>query len=85
MLNAFALFVGGSLAILAMLGDLGCVIHPPKPFFAADAAGRRRIWRAPSVGPEFLGGMVGGASIAIVFGALVAIAAPRAAAASRRS
>ena len=81
-LNAFALFVGGSLAILAILGDLGCVIQPPKPFFAA-MRWTPRIWGRPSVGPEFLGGLVGGASIAIVFGALVASRAA-AAAPSRR-
>ena len=75
-LNAFALFVGGSLAILAILGDLGCVIHPPKPFFAAMRWTHAHLG-APSVGPEFLGGLVGGASIAIVFGALVAIRAAR--------
>ncbi len=75
-LNAFALFVGGSLAILAILGDLGCVIRPPKPFFAAMRWMQAHLG-APSVGPEFLGGMVGGAAIAVVFGALLAIRTAR--------
>jgi uncharacterized protein len=75
-LNAFALFIGGSLAILAMLGDLGGVIRPPTPFLAAMGWTHAHLG-APSVGPEFLGGLVGGASIAIVFGALVAIRAGR--------
>jgi membrane protease YdiL (CAAX protease family) len=74
--NAFVLFVGGSLAILAILGDLGCVVHPPQPFFAAMRWTQAHLG-APSVGPEFLGGMVGGASIAIVLGALVTIRAAR--------
>ena len=69
-LNAFALFVGGSLAILAILGDLGCVIHPPKPFFAAMRWIQAHV--APKVGPEFLGGMVGGAAIAVVLGTVLA-------------
>ena len=64
-LNAFVLFVGGSLAILAILGHLGCVLHPPKLFFEP----MRRVQaatRAHEVGPEFLGGMVGGAAIAVI-------------------
>ena len=51
-LNAFALFVGGSLVILAILGDLGCVIHPPKPFFAAMRwmqRASRRAQRRPRI------------------------------------
>ena len=75
-LNAFVLFVGGSLAILAVLGDLGCVLHPPQPFFAAMRR-TQALLGSPSVGPEFLGGLAGGASIAVVFGALVAIRAAR--------
>ncbi len=75
-LNAFALFVGGSLAILTILGDLGCVIHPPKPFFAAMRWTHAHLG-APSVGPEFLGGMAGGAAIAVVLGTVLATRAAR--------
>jgi membrane protease YdiL (CAAX protease family) len=64
-LNAFALFVGGSLAILALLGDLGCALHPPKPFFGAMRQVQGAL-RAPGVAPEFLGGLVGGVAIAVV-------------------
>src|SRR6185437_14477870 len=35
LVGAFAVFIGGSLAILAMLGCLGCIVHPPKPFLGA--------------------------------------------------
>jgi CAAX protease family protein len=75
-LNAFALFVGGSLAILALLGDLSAVIHPPAPVIGAMQWTHAHL-AAPSIGPEFLGGMVGGASIAVVFGALLAMRAAR--------
>ena len=51
MLNSFALFVGGSLAILAVLGDLGCVIQQPKPFFA-PLRWTRRIWARRASGPN---------------------------------
>ncbi|HEX3408003.1 MAG TPA: CPBP family intramembrane glutamic endopeptidase [Caulobacteraceae bacterium] len=61
-LNAFVLFVGGSLAILAILGDLGCVIHQPKPFFGAF----RWAQALAPADPEFLGALVAGFVVAIV-------------------
>jgi membrane protease YdiL (CAAX protease family) len=64
-LNAFVLFVGGSLLVLALLGDLGCVVHQPKPFFGPMRWAQFHL--APhDVGPLFLGGVVGGAVTAIV-------------------
>lgn len=69
-LNAFVLFVGGSLAILAMLGDLGCVFHPPRPFFGVIRWARAQ---GPSdVGALLLGGMTAGATTAIVIMTVVA-------------
>lgn len=68
-LSAFALFVGGSLAILALLRDLGCVIHQPRPFFGAMRWARATL-SPPDVGPLFLGGLVGGAVTAIVVGTI---------------
>jgi membrane protease YdiL (CAAX protease family) len=70
-LNAFALFVGGSLAILAILGDLGCIIHPPKPFFGPMRWAQATL-APPDVGPLFLGGLVGGAVTAIVLATVLA-------------
>jgi membrane protease YdiL (CAAX protease family) len=63
-LNAFALFVGGSLVVLALLGDLGCIVHPPKPFFGPMRWAHAHL--APEVSSLFLGGLVGGAVTAIV-------------------
>jgi len=74
--NAFLLFVGGSLTILAILGDLGCVIHPPKPFFAAFRWVRANI-ALPHVGPEFLGGLVAGLATFVVVATLVSIRSMR--------
>jgi uncharacterized protein len=67
-LNAFALFVGGSLVVLALLGDLGCIVHPPKPFFGPMRWAHAHL--APEVSSLFLGGLVGGAVTAIVVGTL---------------
>lgn len=69
-LGAFALFVGGSLAILAILGKLGCVIHPPKAFFGlmrwAQAQG------PTDAGALLLGGITAGATTSVVVIAVVA-------------
>jgi membrane protease YdiL (CAAX protease family) len=73
---SFLLFVVGSLAILAILGDLGCVIHQPKPFFGAFRWAQTTL-RAPGVGPVFLGGIVGGAVVGVVAATLVATIAAR--------
>jgi len=74
--SSFVLFVVGSLAILAILGDLGCVIHQPRPFFGAFRWARATI-PLPSLGPEFLGGLVAGLVTVVVFGTLVSIRAVR--------
>ncbi|HEY1425432.1 MAG TPA: CPBP family intramembrane glutamic endopeptidase [Caulobacteraceae bacterium] len=69
-LGAFALFVGGSLAILAILGKLGCVIHPPKAFFGVM---RWAQAQGPSdAGALLLGGMTAGAATSIVVISVVA-------------
>jgi membrane protease YdiL (CAAX protease family) len=75
-LTAFGFFVGGSLAILAALGDLGCVIHAPKPFFGAMRWAQTSL-KAPGISPEFLGGLVGGVAIVVVAVTVVAIVRAR--------
>jgi len=71
LLNAFVLFVGGSLAILAALGDLGCVLHPPRAFLPIMRSAQGAI-HGQDIGPAFLGGIVGGAVIATVAATVVA-------------
>jgi membrane protease YdiL (CAAX protease family) len=70
-LNAFVLFVGGSLAMLAMLGDLGGVLRPPDPFSATIRRAQTLV-HMPDLGPAFLGGLVGGFVIAGVAGTVLA-------------
>ncbi len=75
-LGAFALFVGGSLVILALLGDLGCVIHPPRPFFGVMRWAHAR--GLPSdVGPVLLGGVVAGAVLGVVLVTVITTVAAR--------
>jgi membrane protease YdiL (CAAX protease family) len=75
-LSAFALFVGGSLVILALLGDLGCVIHPPKPFLGLFRWARASLLPA-GVGPLFLGAMVGSAATTVILVTVLATIAAR--------
>ena len=75
-LNAFALFVGGSLAILALLGDLGCVLHPPSLFFPL-IRWTRAMTPLGDVGPVLLGGVVAGAVIGVVLTTVMATVAAR--------
>ena len=70
-LNAFLLFVGGSLAILALLGDLGCIAHQPKPFFGVM---RWAQAQGPSdAGGLLLAGMTAGAASTLVVVSVVAM------------
>ena len=73
-LTGLALFGGGSLAILAILGDLGCVIHPPKPFFGAM---RQTHASLSDIGPETLGGLVAALTVFVVGVTLFATIAVR--------
>lgn len=75
-LNGLAFFIGGSLLILAMLGDLGCIIHQPKPFFGAFRWARAAI-ALPNVEPEFLGALVGGVVTVVVIATVAGASAAR--------
>ena len=75
-LSAFALFVGGSLVILALLGDLGCVIHPPKLFFAPMRLAQAAAHQS-EVGPMFLGGLAAGAVTVVVLVTVITTIAAR--------
>jgi membrane protease YdiL (CAAX protease family) len=69
-LNAFVLFVGGSLAMLALLGDLGGVVHPPAQF-SGTIRWAQGLVHLREFGPMFLGGLVGGFAIAVVAGTVL--------------
>jgi membrane protease YdiL (CAAX protease family) len=68
--NVVVFFVG-SLAALAVLGDLGCLFHPPRPFFGLMREAHRLL-RVGDIGPMLLGGLVGGACTAVVLAVLAA-------------
>jgi membrane protease YdiL (CAAX protease family) len=64
-------FLGGSIAGLAILGDLGCLFHPPRPFFGL-MRGAHALLRVGDIGPMLLGGLVGGACTAVVIAVIAA-------------
>jgi len=70
--NVLVFFVG-SIAGLAILGDLGCLFHPPRSFFGAMRQ-IHALLRVGDIGPVLLGGLVGGACTAVV---IVVLAAQR--------
>jgi uncharacterized protein len=70
-INSFSLFVVGSLVILSILGDLGCVIHQPKPFFGAFRWMQARLGTL-DFDPLFVGGLVAGVTISVVAGVVLA-------------